>query len=75
MFLLLPLWGECSDGERQAKDWVQDQQPRRPGGMEESSESKPAALTQLLCLCGWLLKAGGGRKSLEPISSLLFLNF
>lgn len=30
MFLLLPLWGECSDGERQAKDWVQDQQPRRP---------------------------------------------
>lgn len=38
MFLLLPLWGECSDGERQAKDWVQDQQPRRPGGMEESSE-------------------------------------
>lgn len=38
MFLLLPLWGKCPDGERQAEDWVQDQQPRRPGGMEESSE-------------------------------------
>lgn len=38
MFLLLPLWGEYPDGERQAEDWVQDQQSRRPGGMEESSE-------------------------------------
>ena len=55
MFLLLPLWGKCPDGERQAEDWVQDQQPRRPGGMEESFEQacRVNAAVMFMLLEGW----------------------
>lgn len=73
MFFLLPLWGEYPDGERQAEDWVEDQQSRRPGGMEESSEQAGHINAAVYAAGSW--KAGGGSKSLEPISYLLFLNF